>query len=206
VVVVTAPAAAPAGQGTPPKKMDKLPEPKKNDDETRRRGTPARVLVKAPPEAIVTVNGQRTNRRSAEETFQTPNLRPGHTYSYVFKAEVDRDGEKVTRTRRVVVRAGQDSVVDFSELATRRPAKVKVVLSPGTRARLFVNGAAFGSAAATRTYETPELPVGKRYYYAIKAELTSSGETRTVNRRITVEAGQTATVDLREPAAVASGR
>jgi uncharacterized protein (TIGR03000 family) len=84
----------------------------------------ATVIVKAPADARVTVNGQPATLDSTEQRFTTPTLEPGAVYAYTFKAEVTRDGRPVSRTQRVQVEAGREVRVDFSELAAPPGAPV----------------------------------------------------------------------------------
>ena len=85
----------------------------------------ATVIVKAPTDARITVNGQATALTQEEQTFTTPALEPNQNYVYVFKAEVTRDGKPIARTQRIRVRAGSEARVDFSELmSASRPQEV----------------------------------------------------------------------------------
>jgi uncharacterized protein (TIGR03000 family) len=175
------------------KGKDKAPDPD-NDEEA---SAPAAVTLKAPSDAIVTVNGQRATRTRPEETLYTPNLKPGHTYTYVFKAQLDRDGQTQTRTRRVVVRAGQQATVDFSGLSRPRAVARVTVVTPA-EASLVVNGVKVGTVKARRTFETPALDPGQKYHYQIKARVKDAAGTREVSRRIAVKAGDSYTLDLAE--------
>jgi uncharacterized protein (TIGR03000 family) len=156
------------------------------------------VVIKAARDVKVTFNGVTTNRKSEEELFLTPNLRPGQTYAYQVKAEVYRDGKKVTRTRRVLVRAGTRSRVDFSDLGTAvaskgESARVTVLLPQGTR--LYVDGKAYGTTSK-QTFTTPRLEKGKNYFYSLKAEKLDDGQADV--RRVNVQAGKEVTVDFRQ--------
>jgi uncharacterized protein (TIGR03000 family) len=77
---------------------------------------PARVIVKLPDDARLFVDSTACPLTSTVRTFQTPALRPGQDYVYTIKAEVSRDGWTHTASKRVTIRAGQDSVVDFGDL------------------------------------------------------------------------------------------
>jgi uncharacterized protein (TIGR03000 family) len=72
---------------------------------------PARLVVQLPGDARLTVDGAATTEAGATRWFLSPPLEPGRTYHYLLRAEVLRDGQKLTETRRVSVRAGQDSEV-----------------------------------------------------------------------------------------------
>jgi uncharacterized protein (TIGR03000 family) len=159
--------------------------------------TPATVLVKAPADVKITVNGTAIERRTTEETYLTPALPTGQTFAYVFSAEATRDGKKLTKTERITVQAGMRSQVDFSnlELATAATdvARVTVVLPDG--ARLFVNDVAV-SVKGTQTFETPKLEKGKKFFYTVRAEIERDGRTVSDNQRVSVEAGKSVTVDF----------
>jgi uncharacterized protein (TIGR03000 family) len=158
----------------------------------------ATVVIKAANDVVVTVNDQVTTRRSTEETFRTPELEQGRTYSYTVKAEATRDGKKVSETKRVTVRAGQRSDVDFTALGNDQGDVARVtVLGPGA-ARLTVNDVELGTVESRRSFETPRLESGRRYYYTIKAEVSDAGQPRVATQRVYVEAGKNVTVDFRE--------
>jgi uncharacterized protein (TIGR03000 family) len=73
--------------------------------------TPATIVVRLPADARLMVDDEPTRSTSDERVFTSPPLQPGQTYYYVLKAEMDRNGEKVTATQNVTVRAGQTSRV-----------------------------------------------------------------------------------------------
>jgi uncharacterized protein (TIGR03000 family) len=183
--------------------MPKLPDPKKEKDQAG--SAPAKVIVQAPADVRVTVNGQAAEMKSTEQAFATPDLRVGATYSYVFKAEAVRDGKTVTRTQEVFVRAGEEARVNFNDLAAgAESARVTLRLPDG--ARLYVDGTAFPLPATARTFETPKLEPGRTYSYTFRAELVRDGQTLTDTRRIDVEAGKQVTVEFRNLAVQAASR
>ena len=100
------------------------------------------------------------------ETFETPNLEPGHTYAYVFRAEGKRDGKAVVRERKVSVRAGEATQVDFSDLFAAAAARVTIVLP--TDAKLIVENVTYPEGTGKRTFETPVLEVGRQYTYTMR--------------------------------------
>jgi uncharacterized protein (TIGR03000 family) len=163
---------------------------------------PATVVVKAPMDVTVTVNGQALTRRAAEEEMPSPSLRAGQDYAYTFEARATRDGRPTTLTRRVIVRAGQRSTVDFSSM-TAAPAAAasevgRVALVGPRNARVTVDGVVMGTVGSRPTFETPKLEAGRKYVYTIKADLPGADAPREVSKRVTVEAGKTTTVDFSE--------
>jgi uncharacterized protein (TIGR03000 family) len=86
-------------------------------DEEVAAPAPARVVVKLPADARLFVDDDPCPLTSAERSFDTPDLRPGVTYHYTIRVEVTRAGRAVAESKRVTVRAGRETVVEFG--ATR---------------------------------------------------------------------------------------
>jgi uncharacterized protein (TIGR03000 family) len=82
----------------------------KGDEETL-LPAPATILVSLPAEAKLTVDGAATQSTSSTRTFASPALEPGRDYYYTLKAEIVRDGQTVSTSRRVAVRAGEQTRV-----------------------------------------------------------------------------------------------
>jgi uncharacterized protein (TIGR03000 family) len=78
---------------------------------------PANVVVKLPADARLFVDDDPCPLTSAERSFKTPELQPGVTYHYTIRAEVTRDGRAVKESKRVTVRAGEETVVQFGEMS-----------------------------------------------------------------------------------------
>jgi uncharacterized protein (TIGR03000 family) len=78
---------------------------------------PATVVVRLPADARLTFNGEPTRSTGATRTFLSPPLEAGRTYGYTLEAEVTQDGRKMTVTRQVSVRAGQDREVQLNPSA-----------------------------------------------------------------------------------------
>ena len=160
---------------------------------------PATVLIKAAQDLEVKVDGKATTRKTVETTFTTPILAGDKMYTYVFTAEKTIDGEKKTETKEVTVRAGKQTVVDFTKFGakadstTTETAKVTVIL-PG-EGKLFVNEVEM-AIKGKQTFETPKLNPGQRYFYTVKADLVKGGKTTSETRRIDIMAGKSVTVDF----------
>jgi uncharacterized protein (TIGR03000 family) len=91
------------------------PKPGKKTSTT----TTAKVVVDLPAEAKLYVDDRLMKTTSSRRVFSTPKLEDGETYYYILRAEVEREGQKISRTKRVVVRAGAETRAAFPELATR---------------------------------------------------------------------------------------
>jgi uncharacterized protein (TIGR03000 family) len=75
---------------------------------------PASLIVHLPADARLTIDGDPTRSTSGARWFVSPPLEPGKTFHYNLRAEVVRDGKRLTETRRVAVRAGQVSAVTIA--------------------------------------------------------------------------------------------
>lgn len=77
-----------------------------------RNGTaPATIIINLPAEARLTVDGQATTSTSGRRVFMSPPLATGSEYFYTVNAEIMRNGQPVTVTRRVAVTAGRETTV-----------------------------------------------------------------------------------------------
>ncbi len=81
--------------------------------------TPATIVVKLPPHARLAVNDKASQLTATTRKFISPPLQPGKDYSYVLKAEYTRDGQEISATERVVVRAGEEKHVLLGSAAGR---------------------------------------------------------------------------------------
>ncbi len=84
---------------------------------------PARVLVKAPMDVKIYVNGQLIHRQNDEQVLKTPELSAGEAFHYEIVARREGDDDSIVIERKVSVEAGRESILDlsreFSGLASR---------------------------------------------------------------------------------------
>jgi uncharacterized protein (TIGR03000 family) len=90
-------------------------------DRTVVSSEPARVTVLLPAGAKLYVNDVAIAAKD-KQTFETPNLEKGRRFFYTVKAEVLRDGRRVTESQRVSVEAGKTVTVDFTAARSRLTA------------------------------------------------------------------------------------
>jgi uncharacterized protein (TIGR03000 family) len=175
-----------------------LPDPKKEKDKSM-----AKVLLKAPLDVQIKVNGELTERAQVEQAFPTPKLEPGMTYSYIVTAEAIRDGKLVTASKKVLVMGGEVAQVDFNDLGAEAAEQTtnnvaQITVNVPQDARVYVDGTLVPDAAAMKTFATPELKAGKSYFYDLKAEVVREGKKTSETRRIFVEAGQKVNVEFKK--------
>jgi uncharacterized protein (TIGR03000 family) len=75
---------------------------------------PASLLVHLPPEAKLFIDDEPTRSRSSPRRFHTPPLQPNRDFHYTLRAEMDRDGERLSMCKTVTVRAGQLTTLRLS--------------------------------------------------------------------------------------------
>jgi len=162
-------------------------------DESRVPATKASVVVRLPENAKLTADGTATNLAGAERKFFTPDLQTGKDYQYTLTAEFVRDGKMVTESKKVVVRAGVQTVVDFNG-EDKASSAVAVVLPE--KARLFVDDQITTARGGKHEFRTPELTKGKTFTYTFRAEVVRDGKTETQTQRVVFKAGEPVSVDF----------
>jgi uncharacterized protein (TIGR03000 family) len=75
----------------------------------------ARVIVDVPADAKVFIDDQQMKSTSSRRQFATPRLEKGQSYYYIVRAEIVRDGETLTDTRRVILKAGDVVQASFRD-------------------------------------------------------------------------------------------
>jgi uncharacterized protein (TIGR03000 family) len=71
------------------------------------------LTVWVPYDAKVTINGLETRKTGSRREFVSFGLKPGFSYKYVVKAQLERDGKMLEDTQTVVLTAGQIKAVAF---------------------------------------------------------------------------------------------
>jgi uncharacterized protein (TIGR03000 family) len=71
------------------------------------------VTVTLPAKARLTVDGVDTRMTGGKHTFKTPELAKGQPFSYIFRAEIDRNGTMEVVSQEVKFKAGESVNVDF---------------------------------------------------------------------------------------------
>ena len=90
-----------------------------NDPATR-----ATVIVKLPVDARLFADARQLSITGAERKFVSPQLPAGQEFTYRFRVEYERDGEMVSVTKKLPVRAGGSYTIEFTDLTAKAtPAK-----------------------------------------------------------------------------------
>ncbi len=86
--------------------------------------------------------------------------------------------------------------------ADEKPASIHVTLPAD--ATLTIDGQPTQSTSADRVFQTPPLETGKEFHYMLRATVVRGDDTVSIERRVTVRAGQETDVTL--PGAAAENR
>ena len=82
------------------------------------RGT---VTVRLPANAELFAEGRRLNQTGERRRFVTPPLAAGADYRYTFRVEYVRNGETISRTKPVTIRAGATATLEFDDGLSLKP-------------------------------------------------------------------------------------
>ncbi|MFM7148376.1 MAG: TIGR03000 domain-containing protein [Gemmataceae bacterium] len=92
---------------------------------------PATVIFRLPADAILTVDNVKTTKTGSERKFVTAPLQTGIRYFYNVQAEWEPNNyTKITRPRKVIVRAGETVEVDLRQQDPKQPDKIFVRYVP----------------------------------------------------------------------------
>jgi uncharacterized protein (TIGR03000 family) len=80
-------------------------------------------------------------------------------------------------------------------VANPKDAAQITVRLPGD-SKLFVDNTPCPLTSGIRTFSTPKLEQGKKYFYTLKAEAIQNGQTVVQSQRVTMTAGQQVNVDF----------
>lgn len=92
------------------------PKTNNNDNKERTIPTRAQLLLSLPANAQLFIDDQPVKAPAGVQTFDTPALEPDKDYFYMVRIEMIRDGQPLSETRRLIVRAGQVARADFKDL------------------------------------------------------------------------------------------
>jgi uncharacterized protein (TIGR03000 family) len=97
--------------------VEKVPAPPKKKTGTDTSAVDrAQLIVELPIDAKLYIDDNQMKTTAAKRTFNTPPLQPGQAYYYMLRAEVERDGQTISQTTRVIVRAGEVARTSFPDL------------------------------------------------------------------------------------------
>lgn len=82
-------------------------------------GARATVIIKLPADARLYADAKALSLVGSERKFVSPELPAGQEFMYKFRVEYDRNGETLSVTRKVAVRAGAMVAVEFTDMTVK---------------------------------------------------------------------------------------
>jgi uncharacterized protein (TIGR03000 family) len=110
IVVLANIAAAQSGTRTP---YSPPPPPKPRD-------MPVTLVIRLPADAVLEIQGTRTQQQGEVRRFTSPPLPPGQQFTYTLKGTWQENGQPVVREKAVPVRAGEEINVDLRESPAKK--------------------------------------------------------------------------------------
>ena len=103
-----------SGTSRDEEELDK-PKKKKTSGTETMAPAPAKMLIELPADAKLFIDDMPIKTASGVQRFDTPALEPDKVYFYMVRIEMMRDGQPLSETRRILVRAGQVARTEFKE-------------------------------------------------------------------------------------------
>lgn len=120
------------------------------------------LTVAVPSEAKVFVNGRATTSKGTVRQFVSRGLKADKTYKFEIKAEMlAADGQPMTESRTVVVKAGETENLAFAFSEYNKPIETALTLHVPEGAEVSLGGNATKAVGDTRTYRTKQLKPGE---------------------------------------------
>lgn len=119
-------------------------------------GARATVVVKLPADARLYAETKPLALTGSERKFVSPELPAGQDFTYRFRAEYERDGETVSVTKKVAVRAGGTVAIEFTDLTAKIAPEKNAIAPAGGSSPV----AAKPTGNPTGTGSTPALMPG----------------------------------------------
>jgi len=107
----------------PPEQAQPRAIPPENATFKLNEGNRATVIVKLPADAKLYAEGRPLNLSSGERKFTTPPLPSDREAVYNFRIEYSRDGELVTQSKKLTVKAGGVSYLEFNDFTAKHTLK-----------------------------------------------------------------------------------
>jgi uncharacterized protein (TIGR03000 family) len=184
--VAPTPAAPDQGQPTPA-------EPTPGAE--KQTGLPlngALLNVSVPANARVLVNGIATRSTGELRRYVSRNLTPGFSYTYEVTAEAMINGQTVSQSKTVQLRAGEEAAVAFN-MAADQPVETALTLHVPTDAKVFLAGNETSGEGSVRTFRTTKLNGSREWsQYVVRVSVLRGGQEVTKQESITLHAGDQA--------------
>jgi len=155
--------------------------------------------VSVPAEATVYVNGKQTTSTGTTRRYVSRGLAVGRSYTFNVRAEYERDGEMVSRTKVIQLQSGQeenlafdfDAEQDSEEQVAEAEARTKLTLHVPADAKVYLSGHETKASGQVREFATSRLSVGETWDdYLIRVEIQRDGQTLSKEQKLSLVGGE----------------
>jgi uncharacterized protein (TIGR03000 family) len=156
------------------------------------------LTISVPEDARVIINDRPTTTEGGERTYVVRGAQAGTSYTFVVRAEFDRDGRTSTETKEIVLRAGQSSALAFNIQPTIGPsvtadqlANTRLKLHVPENSKVFLAGTEMKQNAGLCVFETDRLQEGEKLKdYNVRVTFMSDGKEESIEKMVTLVGGQ----------------
>jgi uncharacterized protein (TIGR03000 family) len=120
------------------------------------------------------------------------------------QAEISRLRAELEQMKQQFQALKKKPLDETSEATGNGPTQVTIHLPAD--AKLFIDDVVCPLTSDTRSFTTPKLQPGQKYFYDLKAEVVRGGETVTQTQRVVLEAGKEVSVTFPQLPAVATAQ
>lgn len=143
--------------------------------------TEIHLTVSLPEDAKVYVNGNPTNSTGAIRHYVSRGVAEQGSYRFDVRAEVERNGKKLTETKSVVLNGGQADELRFELIDPDEAVDTALTITVPTDAVVTLAGNSTKTGGDVRTYRTRELRRGEAWdNYVIRVEHEGQVKEQTV--------------------------
>lgn len=160
------------------------------------KSSDAVLTVRVPEDAKIFVNGKPTKATGTARHFVSRGLEDGNTYTYEIKAIIERDHREIEEVQTVKLKAGDVTEIAMEIDEIVNPVTTLKVTVPED-AQVVLSGNETNQTGNVRTFTTNALPEGAAWKnYTIKVATMRNGQPVTLEKTITLVAGEDAHVEF----------
>jgi uncharacterized protein (TIGR03000 family) len=147
-----------------------------------------------PEDAKVYINGKLPATPGTLREYVSRKLKSGKSYSYQVKAVIERDGDRIVRSRLVRIQTGTSQLVEFD---FTRPQVTKLVLKVPADAEVLLDGQETKTTGNTRVFSTEKLTDEQSWKdYDVEVRYQVAGKQVVQKQSLTLTAGATEVLEF----------
>jgi uncharacterized protein (TIGR03000 family) len=168
------------------------PDPMPEGSGAMLRRADGTLIVEVPAEAKIYVNDRLTTTPGAIREYVSRNLVRGYNYTYEVRAEMEVDGQTVSETKKIDLRAGQNVKLAFNlSPAASEEVETSITVKVPADAKVNLGGNDTKAKGETRTFRTSALRKGTEWKdYTVVVTSTIDGVEVTKEQTFDLQAGE----------------